>query len=69
MLNPGLENRITAIEMYVHQRMKVNNVEVVRRMGKEVELLTTIKKRKVQYIGHIIRGERRPPTHFGMKNR
>lgn len=72
--SPSLENRITAFEMFVYRRMlqipwidKVNNVEVLRRMKKEIELLATIKKRKLQYIGH--RGEvRDPQTHFGREN-
>lgn len=36
----------------------VTNTEVLNRMGKREEIITTIKKRKLQYFGHIMRGER-----------
>ncbi|CAG9827935.1 unnamed protein product [Diabrotica balteata] len=37
---------------------KVTNTEVLRRMGKEVELLTTVKRRKASYLGHVFRNEK-----------
>lgn len=52
-------------KMCVYRRMlriplinKVNNVGSTSQNGKEVELLVIIKKRKLQYIGHIIREEK-----------
>jgi len=33
-------------------------VEVLRRMRKEKELILTIKKRKLQYLGHVMRGNK-----------
>lgn len=37
---------------------KVSNLEVLRRMNKNVEVLKTIKTRKLEYFGHMIRGEK-----------
>lgn len=59
------EKRIDAFEMYAYRRMlrvswtaHKTNIEVMQQMGKHKELLTTIKERKLQYLGHIMRGER-----------
>lgn len=64
-LSPSLDKRIEAFEMYIYRRMlriswmqRVTNVEVLKRMNKEQELLKTVKVRKLQYIGHVIRGDR-----------
>ena len=37
---------------------RIRNEEVLRRLGKERELIKTIKKRKLEYLGHIMRGEK-----------
>ena len=37
---------------------RVTNEEVLRRMKKQRELLTNIKKRKTAYLGHILRNEK-----------
>uniref|UniRef100_A0A8D9BDT9 Uncharacterized protein n=1 Tax=Cacopsylla melanoneura TaxID=428564 RepID=A0A8D9BDT9_9HEMI len=49
--------------MWCYRRMlripwtdRVTNVEVLRRMNKNMELEHTIKKRKLEYLGHILRG-------------
>ena len=64
-LNQTLENRINAFEMYLYRRMlriswmdRVTNEEVLRPMGKDKELLSTVKERKLQYVGHTMRGDR-----------
>lgn len=62
-LKTVMMNRIEAFEMWCYRRMlkiawteKVRNTEILERIEKERELLTTIKKRKMQYLGHILRG-------------
>lgn len=56
-------NRLEAFEMWAYRRIlriswvsRITNQEVLRRMGKEKELIKTIKRRKLQYLGHVIRG-------------
>ncbi|CAG9828977.1 unnamed protein product, partial [Diabrotica balteata] len=57
--------KLEAFELWMYRRIlriswteKVTNVEVLRRMNKEKEVIFTIQKRKLQYLGHITRGER-----------
>lgn len=54
-----------AFEMWCYRRMlriswtqKVSNVRVLQRVGKSRELLQTINKRKVAYLGHVLRHEK-----------
>lgn len=61
-LTEAMLGRIQAFEMWVYRRMlriswveKVRNEEVVRRMGKDLELVVEIKRRKLEYFGHIMR--------------
>lgn len=58
-------NKLAAFELWCYRRIlriswteRVSNVEVCRRMGCEPEILVTIKKRKIEYLGHIMRGPR-----------
>lgn len=59
-------NRIEAFEMWTLRRMlrvpwvdRVRNEDILRRAGlEERELFEIIKKRKIAYLGHILRGER-----------
>uniref|UniRef100_A0A8D8WJF1 Craniofacial development protein 2 n=1 Tax=Cacopsylla melanoneura TaxID=428564 RepID=A0A8D8WJF1_9HEMI len=59
-----IAKRITGFENWCYRRIlrikwidKVRNVEVLRRIGKRsFDLLTRIKKRKMAYAGHIMRG-------------
>ncbi|XP_045537894.1 uncharacterized protein LOC123721881 [Papilio machaon] len=51
--------------MWCYRRMlriswiqKVSNVRVLQRVGKNRELLQTIKQRKVAYLGHVLRHEK-----------
>lgn len=50
--------------MYVYRRMlrvswteRKSNLEILERMGNDKELLLIIKERKLQYLGHALRGE------------
>uniref|UniRef100_A0A8D8W5N2 Craniofacial development protein 2 n=2 Tax=Cacopsylla melanoneura TaxID=428564 RepID=A0A8D8W5N2_9HEMI len=61
-LNEAISKKLNAFEMWLYRRMlkipwtdKVTNVEVLRRMKKEQEIMNTIKCRKMQYLGHIMR--------------
>uniref|UniRef100_A0A8D8LWF0 Endonuclease-reverse transcriptase n=1 Tax=Cacopsylla melanoneura TaxID=428564 RepID=A0A8D8LWF0_9HEMI len=64
LINIGIAKRITGFENWCYRRIlrikwidKVRNVEVLRRIGKRsFDLLTRIKKRKMAYAGHIMRG-------------
>lgn len=56
-------DKIQAFEMWCYRRMwriswtdRISNIEVLTRMQKEVEVISTIKKRKLEYLGHIMRG-------------
>lgn len=58
-------NKLQSFEMWCYRRMlriswieRKTNMEVLREMGKEYEVINTIKARKLQYLGHIMRGQR-----------
>lgn len=58
--------KLEAFELWLYRRIlriswkdKITNVEVLRRMNKEQELMKTIKCRKLQYLGHIMRNRDR----------
>lgn len=64
-LKKDISNRIEAFEMWTYRRIlkiswvdRVTNDEVLRKMKKEKEVLNTIKIRKLQYLGHVMRGEK-----------
>ena len=55
--------KLQSFEMWCYRRIlniswvdKVTNLEVLRRIGKNLEVIKTIKTRKMQYFGHVIRG-------------
>jgi len=57
--------QIQAFKMWCFRRIinifwvdKVTNAEVLRRIGKELEMMKTIKCRKLQYFGHVLRSEK-----------
>lgn len=59
-MRKNIERKIQAFEFWVFRRMlriswvdHVTNEEVLRRMGRDRELLCTIKKRKTSYLGHV----------------
>jgi hypothetical protein len=58
------ERRLEAFEMWTWRRMekikwtdKVSNKKVLEKVGEERQLIRTIRKRKSNWIGHILRGE------------
>lgn len=58
--------KLEAFEMWTYRRIlriswvdHVTNVEVLLRMNKTTEIIKTIKIRKLQYFGHIMRNEQR----------
>ena len=62
-LKTAIMNRLEAFEMWSYRRIlkiswteKVRNVDVLKRMEKERELLATNKRRKLEYLGHVLRG-------------
>jgi len=64
-LTQKLMDKINAFEMWVYRRMlriswrdRITNREVLSRLGSETQLLLSIKKRKLQYFGHIMRGDK-----------
>lgn len=64
-LKADTQKRLEAFEMWCYRKMlrigwtkKVSNVKVLQRVARNRELLPTIKKRKVEYLGHVLRHER-----------
>ncbi|CAG9837634.1 unnamed protein product [Diabrotica balteata] len=58
-------NKLQSFEMWCYRRMlriawtqKKTNTEVLQVMGKECEIINTIKIRKLQYLGYEMRGQR-----------
>lgn len=58
-------NRLEAVEMWTLRRMlripwtdRVTNAEVLERAEVDRELLNIVKKRKAEYLGHFLRGEK-----------
>lgn len=58
-------NKLEAFEMWLYRRMlkipwtaRITNVEVLSNINKERELLTTIKRRKTAYLGHVMRNRK-----------
>lgn len=64
-LTEALMKRLEAFEMWTYRRIlriswtdHITNIEVIRRIGKEKEIVFTIKRRKLEYLGHIMRHEK-----------
>lgn len=64
-----LLKKLEAFEMWIYRRIlrvswidKVTNVEILRRLDKETEIVKTIKTRKLGYLGHISRH----PERYGI---
>ena len=56
-------NKLEAFEMWCYRRIlriswkdRVTNPSVLQRLHKDRELLSVIKRRKLEYFGHIVRG-------------
>lgn len=65
-LTEATTKKLEAFEMWIYRRMlkiswtaRITNKEVLRRMKKELEILYTIKRRKLEYLGHIMRNQHR----------
>ena len=63
-LTETTSKKLEAFELWLYRRIlrvswteKVTNSEILRRMNKEKEVLYTVKSRKLQYLGHIMRNE------------
>jgi hypothetical protein len=61
-LTEAMEKKLEAFEMWLYRRIlriswtdKITNETVLRRVGKEREVMYTIKRRKLEYLGHIMR--------------
>ena len=64
-LKVAMMNRLEAFEMFCYRRIlriswtqHETNENVLRRMHKDRELLRIVKRRKLEYFGHIIRGQK-----------
>lgn len=64
-LTQKMSDRLEAFEMWVYRRIlkiswtdRVSNVKVLRLLNKKTEILNTIKRRKLQYFGHIMRNDK-----------
>lgn len=64
-LTQNMSNRLEAFEMWVYRRIlkiswtdRISNERVLQMVNKEVEVLKTVKKRKLQYFGHIMRSDK-----------
>jgi hypothetical protein len=58
-----MSSKINAFEMWCYRRIlkvtytdRVTNVEVLKRMQTELKFLRSMKKRKMEYAGHVLRG-------------
>lgn len=57
--------KIESFEMWCYRRIsnipwvdRVTNLEVLRRIGKDKEVVKTVKPKKLQYFGHLLRGQK-----------
>ena len=64
-LLPGTEDSVQALEMYFYRRIrrtswtqKITNIKILERMQKDMGLLIIANRRRIQYLGHVSRGER-----------
>lgn len=61
-LTGQLMKKLSAFEMWIYRRIlriswtdHITNNQVLERMGKEQEVVITVKKRKLEYFGHLMR--------------
>lgn len=64
-INKEIRNKIDGFEVWIYRRIlkiswkdKVNNRELLRRMGEGMYLMNSRAKRKAAFFGHICRGSR-----------
>lgn len=65
-LTEASTKKLEAFEMWCYRRIlkiswvdRITNDAVLRRMGKEREIVNNVKKRKLEYLGHVMRNEQR----------
>ena len=65
-LTASLSKRLEAFEMWLYRRIlrvpwtaHATNGEILRKLKEEKEVLATVKTRKIQYLGHIMRNKNR----------
>lgn len=70
-LTEAMCKKLEAFEMWTYRRIlkipwiaKVTNTEVLRRMGKDTEILNAIKRRKLEYFGHVMRNDKYHLLHL-----
>lgn len=63
-LTEATTKRLEAFEMWTYRRMlkiswtdKISNIRVLQKLNKEKEIMLTVKRRKLEYLGHIMRNE------------
>ena len=64
-ISSEMEKKVEAMEMWCYRRTlrlswtkKVTNEEVLKRIGKERTLMKRIRKRQLEFLGHIMREEK-----------
>lgn len=62
-INSNEMRRLEAFEMWCYRRIlkiswidKVRNLDILKHLNKNTEILCTIKRRKLEYFGHVMRG-------------
>lgn len=65
-LTKDTESRLEAFELWTYRHIlkvtwidHVTNEEILRRVGKDREIMTTVKVRKLEYLGHVMRHKER----------
>ena len=63
-ISPSMEQKLEAAEMWFYRRIlriswteHITNEEVLRRMGARRKLMNNIRKRQLQFLGHVMRKE------------
>lgn len=63
-LTEATAGRLEAFEMWTYRRIlkiswteKISNTRVLQKLNKEKEIMYTVKRRKLEYLGHIMRNE------------
>lgn len=66
MLNDATNEKLESLEIWLYKLIlgipfleRVTNNEVLRRVNKEVKAIKTVKKGKLDYLGHIMRLSRK----------
>ena len=64
-ISSEMEKKLEAMKMWYNRRMlrlswtkKLMNEEVLKRVGKERKLMKRIRKRQLEFLGHIVRKEK-----------